>query len=243
MGAFFRIRFSLGKTIMPDYSLSRIIHLHKKVSGRFKQYEQAICNYPPPDVLNEFRYALRALIEILELFENNSIDEEKKKADFEHAEEKVHHALQCAYHDLIDGLHEDTTTTMADLTNNYLEETIFGLGNKRMEIIDTLNDISEVIVRSRESPSKRYEIYDEELFDKWFITLMNHRRYLYGRATQDIITLHNNKKTEEEAVRLAIIKKERKQTILTWLGITIGIIGILIGIVGVFWPEIKSFYK
>lgn len=182
-----------------------------------------------PDVLNEFRYTLRALIEILELFENNSIDEEKKKADFEHAEEKVHHALQCAYHDLIDGLHEDTTT-MADLTNNYLEETILVLGDKRMEIIDTLNDISEVIVKSRENPSERYKIYDEELFDKWFITLMNHRRYLYGSATQDIITLHNKR----EATRLDNIKKERKQTILTWLGITIGIIGILIGIVGFF---------
>ena len=44
--------------------VTEITRLHNVVAKCFKEYEQRIGRLPPVEVLNELRYALRAMVEI-----------------------------------------------------------------------------------------------------------------------------------------------------------------------------------
>lgn len=191
-----------------------LVSLHGKLAERIKQFETTLDIYPPTEVSNELRYALRAVVEILELNTSNA-----QADDMEHAVQKAYHALICAYHDLVDGLAIHITITLDELRDKYLEESIVVLGAKRREIIEFLNEVNEKIALSRKNPKERKKIYDEELYDKYFETLLGYRKLLTGKVIEDVVNLHLNN------------EEKRKQERLKYIFATaIGLLGLAIGL-------------
>ncbi len=170
-----------------------IVSLHGKLAERIKQFETNLDLYPPTEVSNELRYALRAVVEILEIDGSDT-----QVDDFEHACQKAYHALLCAYHDLVDGLAIHITISLDELNAKYLEESVVVLGARRSDIIELLNEINEKIARSRKNPKERKKIYDEELYDKYFQKLLGYRKLLNGQVTEDVIKLYLKKTKEEQ---------------------------------------------
>ena len=98
--------------------VKKIIALHNELSERIKQFEAGLDTYPPVEVANELRYALRAVVDILDIQTNGS------GANLDEALEHAHHALNCAYHDLVDGLAIHISIQLEKLQAEFLEETI-----------------------------------------------------------------------------------------------------------------------
>ncbi|SFV86901.1 hypothetical protein MNB_SUP05-SYMBIONT-4-277 [hydrothermal vent metagenome] len=197
-------------------NFDRIITLHGKLAGRVKQVESAIEGFPP-EVLNEYRYACRALIEALD----NQDDPTGNK--FQHAESKAYHALLNAYHDLSDGLVIDLTVRLDELTTHHLAETIQVLGNKRREIVILCNELNEKIAKSRGEPELRIQIYEEDIYEAHLDDLLTYHTDLKV-ATQDIFQLSEENKKEKER-----LNQKANFSLIT--SIVIGVIGIGIAII------------
>lgn len=170
--------------------IKKIIDLHRKLEGRIKQYETSLDLYLPVEVSNELRYALRAIIETLDL--------DDQSENLEHLKERAYHALLCAYHDLVDGLAIHISLTLDELRKNYLEESVYILGQKRQEIIEFLNDVNDKIVYSRENPKKRRNIYEQDLYDNYFLKLLEYKKLLTGRLVEDVVNLNLKKQKEKK---------------------------------------------
>lgn len=203
---------------MIDKRLSRIVELHAKLARRVKEYEQAVDSFPPTEVLNEMRYALRAVLELWEINNQAEFDEES----FGHAEQKVYHALLCAYHDLVDGIVMDLTAVMNKLADEYPEAALDILGTSWVEILDFINEVDERIAESREKPRERKEIYDEELYDRWYEKLLEYRQQMTRTILPEVINKHN---LQEE--------QRRKSKVRDRLMLLIAVIGALIGVIGI----------
>lgn len=203
-------------------NFERVVALHSKLAGRLKQVESAIEDFPI-EVLNEYRYACRALIEAVENQEQPTSDK------FIHAESKAYHALLNAYHDLADGLVISLVARLAKLSDQHLAETIQVLGDKRRTIVALCNELDEKISESREKPELRIEIYEQGIYDKYLVELLEHCKYL-KLATQDIFGLAAiNDKEKKELKKQSVANKQ-----LAFYGVTIGIIGTCVGIVAIF---------
>lgn len=185
-------------------NIKEIVDLHGKLAERIKQFESSLDLYPPIEVSNEIRYALRAAIELLEITESNGDSDQ-----FNHAIQKTYHALLCAYHDLVDGLVLHITSTLDELREVYLEESIIILGDRRAEIIDFINEVNEQIALSRKLPRERKKIYDENLYDGYFNKLLEYRRLLTGRIIEDVVKLNlenqRNKRRERNKYLITTI--------------------------------------
>lgn len=194
-------------------SFERLNSLHKKLSQRIKQYENTLNTMPPPEVLNEIRYSFRALMEVRELeLSNASYDE------LSLAYRKAIHALFCAYHDLIDGVAIDLSSILEKFNLDYFEEFIVVSGSKRIEIIDLLNAVTEIMATSRSEHSQREVLYDEELYDNYFEQMLNYRVYLLSQAAEDIVRLNIENK-----------RKRYKNYSLAVVGILVSLVGVYIG--------------
>jgi hypothetical protein len=192
-----------------SFSLERVIALHKKIAKNIKEYENLTTELLPAELLNEFKYALRAVLEC-------EVAREKKDEErFRYQEERAYHALHCMYHDLLDGLSIDLTERLDELSENYLEEIIDVLGATRQDIILTLNEVQKLIAKSRENIENREEIYEVELYQKHFHNLLEHRKTLQN-SLDPIITLY---------------KKRKKKSIIQW---TITITSLFIAVVSLF---------
>lgn len=215
-----------------DYDFSKLILLHKKVAGRYKQYETQLASLPPLDVLNELRYALRAIIELLEFIQNKG---EQKDEKFKHAEERAHHALLCAYNDLVDGLFIDLTDFIAEVTKNYIYASVQVLGERRIEIIEFLNDVGDKIVESRRKSNadERYRIYDETLYDEWFEKLIGYKKFLFETALPEIASFHEQREQEriQREEEVDTHKKYMKNSLfVAGISVLFGLIGIIVAI-------------
>lgn len=194
--------------------IHEIIGLHGKLAKRIKQFESSLEIYPPKEVLNELRYALRAVIELLECNIAGVTGD-----DFDHAIQKSHHALLCAYHDLVDGMAIHVSLSLDKLSEDYLEESIVVLGSKRLEIIDFLNELNEKVATSREQPRTRKKIYEEEIYANYFDKLLEYRKFISGKVIDDIVNLY-----------LSNQKKNKKILYLAVGSIVFGILGIVIAL-------------
>ena len=175
--------------------LEEICQLHTEISKRLKQYEQARKHACPPELGDEFRYALRAMMQVapklLEYHRENTCN--VSVANLNSELNKVRHALLCVHNDLLDGLALDLSSYLEFLTKNYLEETIEHIGlKKRHEIITLLRKIESAIVESREKLDQRIEIY-QELYQNYFEDIKNHKWYLED-SMGAISELHFKKK-------------------------------------------------
>lgn len=203
---------------MTDKKLTRIVELHKKLARRIKEYEQATGDFPPMEVLNELRYALRAFLELWEI--NNQAEPDEQA--FAHIEQKIYHALLCAYHDLVDGLVIDLTAEMRKLTEEYPEAARDILGSSRIEILDLINQVEEKVVASRGKPSERKEIYEEELYDNWYTKLLEYRKQITRTILPEVADKHN-----------LLEEQRRKSNTRNRFMMLVGIMGVLLTIVGI----------
>ncbi|MEW8577292.1 MAG: hypothetical protein AB2562_06065 [Candidatus Thiodiazotropha sp.] len=174
--------------------VSKIISLHGKVARRFKEYEHKTSEHPPIEVVNELRYALRAVIVLLghctdPIINDADVDSEIEAGD---AFERAMHALYCAYHDLVDGLHIELVGYMEKLTREYTNASISVLGEKRPEIIDFIEEVEHAMVESRGHGLKRTKIYDDKIYNEYFEKLLNYKVEMVRDILPEVITLHNS---------------------------------------------------
>lgn len=207
--------------------ISRIIEVHSKLARRAKEYEQVISLFPPTEVLNEMRYALRGLIELWVLDHQEDVDQQA----FAHAEQKTYHALICAYHDLVDGLVMDITASMTRMTEEFPEAAYEILGSLRVEIIDAVNEVDEKIAASREDTTLRPGIYEEFLYDQWYDKLLNYKKTLRRTVHPEIV------KRQQEIDDLGRLREEKKRQedhrfwVTWWVAIVVSIAGVILGAV------------
>lgn len=174
--------------------IKKIVELHGKLEGRIKQFETTLDIYLPTEVSNELRYVLRAVMEVIEIEKLNDY----QQSDLDYALQRAYHALICAYHDLVDGLAIHITLTLDRLRLEYLEESIVVLGSKRQEIIEFLNEVNDKIAYSRENAKERRGIYEEDLYENYFSTLLEYKKFLSGRLIEDVVNLSLQKEQDKK---------------------------------------------
>ena len=205
------------------FSMGDIIELHAKIAKRYKQFETTDGEIPPLVVLNEMRYALRAMIKIFALASFNDLDQ-KQQHDLDTALQECHHALRNAYHDLVDGILIQTSKMMDGVLEKYPVAAVKMLGEKRLEILETLNEVERHVAKSRSEGQKRQEIYDIEIYDKWFEKLVSHYQLVDQQILPSIIKEHDRLQKKEAS-------KKRKFCLTVLLSIlsicTMAALGIL----------------
>ena len=199
---------------MPTERLGDIVGLHKKLATRYKQFETTDGQTPPVVVLNEMRYALRAIVKLLNQASFTHLDEDEKEA-FNIACQEAHHALRNAYHDLVDGILIQISRIMDNLLDKYPVATANVLGDRRLSILTDLNEVENHIAESRGDGMKRQKLYDIEIYDKWFVTIIEHYQFIDQVALLQIIT-------EDDRLN----RESRK----FWLTIVLSILGIIVAV-------------
>ena len=155
-----------------------LVAQHNALARRFKVYEQRVGELPPVEVLNELRYALRAAVEFIALKDAPTSHPEREQELMA----RMDHALKCGYHDLIDGLAIELVGFIDLLITKYPKSSYDVAGSRIADIRHDISEIESVISESRGNPNSRAAVYEQELYDKWFETLVDHRRYLVGTA-------------------------------------------------------------
>ncbi|KAI9134988.1 hypothetical protein [Acaryochloris sp. CCMEE 5410] len=227
-------------------ALEDALELHKKLGTRYKEYETTDGEFPDIVVLNEMRYALRAAIKLLDQasFEHLS-DEDRQRYDT--SVQELHHALRNAYHDLVDGLLIQITRTMDALIEKYPVAAVNVLSQKRLEILEDLNKVEQLIAQSRGDGLNRQKLYDEEIYDGWFETIIKHYKFIDQVALDEVIREHDRIEEEKAAEQARIEaeqarkkKEEEAETRKFWLFIVLAILGIAVSTLGVViaikWP-------
>ncbi len=195
-------------------SFTRLNELHNKLSLRIKQYESTLNVPPPPEVLNEIRYSYRALMEIRELEISQGCVEQIALGY-----RKAIHALFCAYHDLIDGLAIDLASILEKFNDDYFEEFIIICSDKRHEIMQLLNEVTDIMATSRSENTSREIVYDDKLYSNYFDKVLEYRKYLVEQVTEDIVRLN--------------IKNKRKKFInytMAGVGVFVSLVSVYIGV-------------
>ena len=155
-----------------------LVAQHDALARRFKVYEQRVGELPPVEVLNELRYALRAAVEFIALKDAPTSRPEREQDLIA----RMDHALKCGYHDLIDGLAIELVGFIDRLITKYPKSSYEVAGGKIADIRHDISEVESVISESRGNPDSRATVYEQELYDKWFDRLVDHRRYLVDTA-------------------------------------------------------------
>ena len=211
------------------FSMGDIAELHAKIAKRYKQFETTDGEIPPLVVLNEMRYALRAMIKILALASFNDLDQ-KQQHDLDAALQECHHALRNAYHDLVDGILIQTSKMMDGVVEKYPVAAVSMLGEKRLEILETLNEVEGHVAKSRGEGQKRQEIYDIEIYDKWFEKLVSHYQLVDQQILPSIIKEHDRLQKEDAS-------NKRKFCLTVLLSILAICTAAALGILRLFFPN------
>ena len=192
----------------------KIVSLHAKLCKRIKQFETAFpSKAPPPEVAAELRYALRAEMETRE----EELKETPDKTRISEAMARTHHALLCAYHDLLDGVVIDLTNFFEEIIQGRLEAAIQVLGTQRLQILSDVDEVTELIAESRGNLENRPDIYDTRLYDEWFEKLLSHKKLLSRKAIEDIITIDRKRK-----------RRNRWELIISIAALIVSILGVAI---------------
>ena len=155
-----------------------LVAQHNALAERFKVYEQRVRALPPVEVLNELRYALRAAVEFIGLQDAPTNQPEREQELMA----RMDHALKCGYHDLIDGLTIELAEFIDLLITDYPTSSYEVAGSRIADIRHDISEIESVISESRGNPDRRAEVYEKDLYDKWFEKLVDHRSYLMATA-------------------------------------------------------------
>ena len=156
---------------------------HNSLAERIKQYEQRTREFPPTDVLNEIRYGFRAALEMLELADLSQADSEKVG----NLNQRIKHAIQCAYHDLVDGIVIETIRLIDELTERFPESAYAVAGDRLLAIADTVAKVEERIAESRGNPGERATIYETKIYEEWFDELADSLAFIQRTAVPKIL--------------------------------------------------------
>ena len=200
-----------------------ILDLHKKLATRYKEYETTDGELPPIVVLNEMRYALRAIVKILGQASFEHLSEEEQKTLHTSLQE-ANHALRNAYHDLVDGILIQISRLMESLLVKYPVATANVLDEKRLEILHDINEVESYVVKSRGDGMNRKKLYETNIYEKWFATIVKHHRFLDQVAQVEIIRENDRIVTNEKKEN----RKHRTMITLMILGIVVAIVIALI---------------
>lgn len=211
---------------MPDKDVRNILELHKKVVERFKEFETTDGETPPIVVLNELRYALRASMKLLALATFADLSTEQEETLHKSIQE-THHALRNAYHDLVDGLLIQISRMMDDLIRKYPVASVNVLGDRRLEILKDVNKIEAKIVNSRGQGMDREQIYDEEIYGKWFEKIVEHYQFVDQVALLEVIREHDRLEAEDKSKTRRFLLN----IVLTIFGIVVTVVVGILGIV------------
>ena len=206
-----------------DFSLdvARCVELHHELAGNIKRYEQQLSEFPT-EVLNELRYALRASIELLSHASFDHLDDDQRK-DLDYLEERLHHALTCAHHDLVDGLVVELAAATKDLMEAFPEATLEVMGDKRLELLSLINAVTELVAKTRSVPEDRRAEYNE-LYEEHFADLIEKWKFLKQTIVPEVY---------EHEGRLE--KKRKRARFERWISWTVAAIGLAIGMWGLFF--------
>lgn len=184
---------------MPDDYYNVVINNHNKLSKAMKDVENEITGELIFPVINEIRYAFRAVIDLLSLdnstYSSNSTikDLEEKKIDAFHRCDK---ALIFAYHDLLDC----SILSIKIFIDQTKEEYTLGLileifsSDKYKEFTNLISTIDDKISNTRGDRNIRTEIYAD---------LMESDDYF-----RKLLVLYRNFK--ESLTTIALLKSERE---------------------------------
>lgn len=185
--------------------------LHQGLAGTLKRYEQVVGELPV-EVINEYRYAARSTIPMLEMLSKRvDFDAFRASPEFAHYQnlfEQAEHALRCGYHDLIDGLVFEITEYLNEMTAGLSAEAIDAMGDFRNEILDDLEACNALIQRSREHLDERESIYDE-IYAKWFEKLLADKKRLKTSVVPKILDVQ--RRVESERDQLVKMREEEVQ--------------------------------
>ena len=195
--------------------ISELTSLHNALARRLKEYEQATGEFPPVEVLNEIRYALRAALELLAVKEGLIQEGDASEAELS---VRILHALKCGYHDLVDGLVIFIPGIIDGLRQRFPESAYDVIGEQVIRIQKDIRQAQSLIVESRGEPDARQSIYDQKLYDEWFAKLLEHIRFL--KEAGPVIAQHENAKDQAN-------RRERLINIV--IGVVIMMIGVALG--------------
>lgn len=182
---------------------------HNSLAKRIKQYEQRARQFPPTDVLNEIRYGFRAALELLDLADFSQADPDK----LGNLNQRIKHAIQCAYHDLVDGIVIEIMRLIDDITEQFPESSYAVAGDRLLAIADAVAQVEERIAESRGKPKDRATIYEATLYEQWFDKLADDLAFIQRTAIPNIVK-HD----------IARRKRARRVTLLTILSILVTVI-------------------
>ena len=195
--------------------ITELTSLHDALARRLKEYEQATGEFPPVEVLNETRYALRAALELLAVKEGSIPEGGSSEAELS---ARILHALKCGYHDLVDGLVILIPGIIDGLRQSFPESVYDAIGEELIRIQKDVRQAQALIAESRGKPAARQSIYDQKLYDEWFAKLLEHIRFL--KEAGPVIAQRENAK--DRAIR-------RERLINVAVGVVTMMIGVALG--------------
>ena len=204
-----------------DDKINEIIELHEEISRRYKEFENITGESPPVVVLSELRYALRALIKLLQLGPCTEPASEEERSLSDKALQETLHGLRNAYHDMVDSILDALTQMLGTVSNDYPTATFNILEEKQIEILKDINEINSKIENSRGQGEDREKIYKEDIYRHWFVTIAEHYKYI----DPSIIVIIR------EGERIKTEKQRSKRRYI--LSLTLAIFGIIVGIAGI----------
>ena len=193
--------------------VAEFARLHDVLAKHFKEYEQQVGRLPPIEVLNELRYALRASIELLNL---HGEPESSKGIELK---ARIHHALLCAYHDLVDGLVISIPRMLDELRLQFPKSSREVAGPRLIEIMTHVKSAEQEIAEARGRPELRHQTY-ENLYSKWFDELLGD--YAFLREAQSEIAAHHEETHSEAADDWA--RSGRRSWLLYWITLPITLV-------------------
>lgn len=90
-------------------------------------------------------------------------------------------------------------------------------GSRITDIQHHIGEIERVISKSRGDPDNRAEVYEKELYDRWFETLLGHRSYLVRTAKPAILRRQEEKDREVRGLR-------RRQWVMLLVGVVVSLL-------------------
>ena len=196
--------------------ITELTNLHDTFARRLKEYEQATGEFPPVEVLNEIRYALRAALELLAVKDGLIPEGGSSEAELS---VRILHALKCGYHDLVDGLVILIPEIIDGFIQSFPESAYDVIGEQMIRIRNDVRQAQALIAESRGKPAARQSIYDQKLYDEWFAKLLEHLRFL--KEAGPVIAQRENAK--DQAIR-------RERLINMKNAIAVGVVTMMIGV-------------
>jgi hypothetical protein len=226
----------LPELAAPDPRLSGTMdlrELHGGLSYQLKRYEQVTGEFPT-EVLNEYRYAARSALSMIEiLLKHTDMESLKGSGDFQQYEDfrqQAEHAFRCGYHDLVDGLVYELTEYLSVVTEGLSDAAIEAMGDLRNEVLDDLEACNQLIAQSRKNLADRDGLY-QEIYNGWYEKLLNHKFTLTRSVIPAILAVQRKTEAEKDALMQFRLDEERKSAERHRSQMRLAIFGLILGTV------------